>query len=297
MHTKKGFTLIELLVVVSIIALLVSILLPALNKAREQAKAVVCLSTIKSFATANEVYSASYNGYYVPSSQTPLDPAQWWGMRWPEVTQFREIIAMQKSEDLWEDAYMFPEGLRCPSHKYIDDDAYLEQMRDTFQSADGRYAWQISYGYNVEYWTHKNFEILGNGGFPDRNQIYAFKASSIRSASEKLQWIDAISYSAQYAWADYRSSADGGNSLWYQFGDDVVQAGLLSQGFPGWKPWNVRFYTTYRHSNSANVAFFDGHGEKLDDEEVYDVDNPGYLYNLDNRNQNPLWDVKWPVAE
>ena len=46
-NIKKGFTLIELLVVVSIIALLVSILMPALNKAKELAKLTMCMSNLK----------------------------------------------------------------------------------------------------------------------------------------------------------------------------------------------------------------------------------------------------------
>ena len=46
---KKGFTLIELLVVISIIAMLLAILMPVLNKAREQANNAICRSNLHSW--------------------------------------------------------------------------------------------------------------------------------------------------------------------------------------------------------------------------------------------------------
>ena len=58
MKKKSGFTLIELLVVVSIIALLISILLPSLKKAREQAKSAACIAALKGISTASVTYSA-----------------------------------------------------------------------------------------------------------------------------------------------------------------------------------------------------------------------------------------------
>jgi len=61
---KKGFTLIELLVVIAIIALLLSILIPSLNRAKEAAKNLICKSNLKSLGAASLAYLSDNNGEF-----------------------------------------------------------------------------------------------------------------------------------------------------------------------------------------------------------------------------------------
>ncbi len=116
---KKHFTLIELLVVIAIIAILAAMLLPALNKAREKAKAIGCVSNQAQLGKMFAMYHDSYDEYDPPSPTAELGYAQWFDYLYAMdngIFPVKQHLASKKKGDKWG-----LEGLyACPSQPVWD---------------------------------------------------------------------------------------------------------------------------------------------------------------------------------
>jgi prepilin-type N-terminal cleavage/methylation domain-containing protein len=89
MRKQQGFTLIELLVVIAIIALLLAILMPALQRVKKQAKGVVCRNNMKQIGMAANLYAEDYD-LFVPRSadwSTITDMRPWFQCFMPYLAQ------------------------------------------------------------------------------------------------------------------------------------------------------------------------------------------------------------------
>jgi prepilin-type N-terminal cleavage/methylation domain-containing protein/prepilin-type processing-associated H-X9-DG protein len=88
MRKSRAFTLVELLVVIGIIALLISILLPALSKARKQAGTARCLSNLRQVAMGFQFYANDYKGALPVTKQELPDLGGWTGTLAADKSQF-----------------------------------------------------------------------------------------------------------------------------------------------------------------------------------------------------------------
>ena len=218
-RARQGFTLIELLVVISIIALLVGILLPALGAARRSALAAVCMSNVRQMGTAQVAYANSNNNMLPAGNRKETGSRQ---ITWQAATyQFLTGTALDPSyfSPSVEDDFLLDTAFECPQAKMdnVSPDIY-----------------QISYTMNI---------TLAGEPFVS-NIIGAGNATKLNNENKY--------YDQLFSPSDTLLIADGDYSVvtWDTAGDkDGVS------GFGRGDPFDsVTMGTTIRHGESLNIG-------------------------------------------
>lgn len=226
----KGFTLIELLVVIAIIALLLAILMPALGRAREQARATRCLANLKQIGLAMNLY-ANDNNYKVPRAELRPGVPGYTGkeMRWP--TLFIPYIG--GLSDKFEN-YHEVKIYDCPSYPI------KEQTVDYCLNS-----WDLKAGPSGnEYFGFSKMDdfprhattiyLVDYEYIPDAGQIkIILEDDPPNTMTVKMQWLD------------------------------VWNPNHLPSG-----PDNARRVALDRHRKRVNCLFIDGHSDKMDSLEI-----------------------------
>jgi len=260
----SAFTLVELLVVIGIIALLISILLPSLNKARESAKTLQCLSNLRQFGQANAIYASQFKNWNVPHIQGYATPHVAVSQRtsWYENPAFRRALGIKDDK-----TSRFPVNLLCPNS--------FRSLNEADATTRGVISW--SYGEN----NTNMFEMRDGPEFEDI-LFRGLNNSHIREPGEKLAFCDAMD------WNINRSRA----SHYYKV-----------PGYDDWGPVNgaqTFNYCAYRHSKDKkgpnaqiNVLFWDNHGEtkhRADIESLWVANEPP---NTATANRTPAYTHVW----
>lgn len=184
---RRGFTLIELLVVVAIIALLISILLPNLGRAREQARAAVCGQRLRDFATGLSIYTTE-NQDWIPGMNTtgfgvraneamfasdpglfhrPKMPVQTTDWMTPVLSAGQELPALRAERF----KFIF-DKYRCPSQRYTSVPFVTGAVPPDFPDFAKQSPWPAA-SYKMSAWFQyvgqRSVRTLGRRGHPNPN--------------------------------------------------------------------------------------------------------------------------------
>jgi prepilin-type N-terminal cleavage/methylation domain-containing protein/prepilin-type processing-associated H-X9-DG protein len=228
---RNGFTLIELLVVVAIIAVLVALLLPALNNAREHARTVACLSILKGIGSALQMYAGENNGYITCDFHDPCNKGFTWVCGdWPR--QLAPYLQTGKDTEL-------PYGivrLACPS-------------ADPIVAINAPY--HAGYAFNA---------LLDSVRWNDAaSPPYYVKPPKIDSLNSNLVYLgDGMLYPGWYSIGiiiarDFKDSGSDEDGDYYHFPAYRHGGGRGKDLWPG----------GFTDMNSANFTFIDGHAENV----------------------------------
>ncbi len=269
-----AFSLIEVLVVVSVIALLVSILLPSLGKAREQARAAVCLGNLHRLGHAAVFYTDRYNAY-PPFRLKKVHN----GTGWVDY-----VNRYQRKAPRWQ--WFFDYGVGPVINAQGVAAGSDEMTNDLFlcPSLKGRYERNIrngAYGYNYQYLGNSR-EISGS----DKYKNWPVRASSVRVPARTVLVADSRGGDLPHGGHSYaldppRSATETGET---GFGPDPQDAPTIT---PAHSPVEMR------HSERGNVAFTDGHAEPMRLQSLgYSLNDRGIAIGNGPGARNHLWTGK-----
>jgi len=235
MSKSRAFTLIELLVVIAVIAILMAILMPALNLARDQGRKMVCSNNLHSIALANQLYATNYDDWGVPCRYISKHGTY----VWTASPEFRKYIGYEGAEEVPDlSLYQTPKKYKCPSDKQK---AWLHAYDIESGNEGGTL---VSYGFNIEDW----YPSVGSPSWTAAMELtmLSYKMSSVKQPAQKLHFNEAHDWWSKWRGANY---IDG----W----DVLGQLGTVND----YKAAGCGGPTMYRHNESANLAFYDGHVE------------------------------------